>query len=86
MSISICACLCSIYAHCMYNVCINMTVQCVCLNMCVLCISEYVEVCTYKCLYVLYYMYCVVYLCVHVLYLLLVYCCLFITFSHYLSI
>ena len=38
--------------------------------MCVLCISEYVEVCTYKCMYVLYYMYCVVYLCVHVLYLL----------------
>ena len=38
--------------------------------MCALCISEYVEVCTYKCLYVLYYMYCVVYLCVHVLYLL----------------
>ena len=34
------------------------------------CISEYVEVCTYKCLYVLYYMYCVAYLCVHVLYLL----------------
>ena len=37
--------------------------------MCVLCISEYVEVCTYKYLYVLHYMYCVVYN-VHVLYLL----------------
>ena len=38
--------------------------------MCVLCISEYVEVCTCKYLYVLHYMYCVVYLCAYVLYLL----------------